>query len=67
MSAWLNASALAGAAAISVPSGLAEEDQLPVGFQILGPPLSESLLFSVAHAYEQARGPMPEPPLWSAR
>jgi len=54
---------LAGAAAISVPSGLAD-DGLPVGLQLLGPPMSEELLFKVAYAYEQARGPIATPPLW---
>jgi len=54
---------LAGAAAISVPSGLAD-DGLPVGLQLLGPPMSEALLFKVAYSYEQARGPIPAPPLW---
>jgi aspartyl-tRNA(Asn)/glutamyl-tRNA(Gln) amidotransferase subunit A len=58
---------LAGAAAISVPCGLAGEDGLPAGLQILGPPLSEKLLFRVARAYEDARGELPAPPLWSAR
>ncbi|MCA1831122.1 MAG: Asp-tRNA(Asn)/Glu-tRNA(Gln) amidotransferase GatCAB subunit A, partial [Actinobacteria bacterium] len=55
---------LAGAAAMSMPCGLAE-DGLPVGLQLLGPPLSEPLLFRVAAAYEASRGPMPAPPLWS--
>ena len=54
---------LAGAAAISLPCGLAE-DGLPVGLQLLGPPMSEGLLFKVAYAYEQARGPVDAPPLW---
>ena len=54
---------LAGAAAISLPCGLAD-DGLPVGLQLLGPPMSEALLFKVAYAYEQARGPIPAPPLW---
>ena len=54
---------LAGAAGLSVPCGLAD-DGLPVGLQILGPPLSEDLLFRVAAAYERARGPLPNPPLW---
>ena len=55
---------LAGAAAISLPCGLAE-DGLPVGLQLMGPPLSEALLFRVASVYEGARGPFVPPPLWS--
>ncbi|HLW17013.1 MAG TPA: Asp-tRNA(Asn)/Glu-tRNA(Gln) amidotransferase subunit GatA [Actinomycetota bacterium] len=54
---------LAGAAAISVPCGLSEG--LPVGLQLLGPPQSEGLLFKVAYAYEQARGPLQTPGLWA--
>jgi aspartyl-tRNA(Asn)/glutamyl-tRNA(Gln) amidotransferase subunit A len=56
---------LAGAAGISVPCGLSEEDQLPVGLQILGAPLSEATLFRVAAAYESARGPIAVPNLES--
>jgi aspartyl-tRNA(Asn)/glutamyl-tRNA(Gln) amidotransferase subunit A len=55
---------LAGAAAISLPCGLAD-DGLPVGLQLLGPPMSEGLLFKVAYAYEQGRGPIPAPPMWA--
>ncbi len=43
---------MAGTPAISIPCGFSREG-LPIGFQFLGPRLSESLLFQVAHAYEQ--------------
>jgi len=57
---------LAGAAGISLPCGLGE-DGLPVGIQVLGPPLSEELLFRAAYALEQDLGPLPSPPVWEAR
>jgi aspartyl-tRNA(Asn)/glutamyl-tRNA(Gln) amidotransferase subunit A len=53
---------LAGAPAISIPCGLAD-DGLPVGLQIMGPVLTEPLLLRVAYAYEQARGPAERPAL----
>jgi aspartyl-tRNA(Asn)/glutamyl-tRNA(Gln) amidotransferase subunit A len=56
---------LAGAAAISLPCGLGE-DGLPVGIQVLGPPLSEELLFRAAYALEQSIGPLPPPPGWES-
>jgi aspartyl-tRNA(Asn)/glutamyl-tRNA(Gln) amidotransferase subunit A len=43
---------LAGIPAISVPCGFTKSN-LPVGFQIIGPHLSEELLFQVGHAYQQ--------------
>lgn len=46
---------LAGNAAISVPSGLSEEDGLPVGLQIMAPALQEQRMYRVAAAYEVAR------------
>jgi aspartyl-tRNA(Asn)/glutamyl-tRNA(Gln) amidotransferase subunit A len=43
---------LAGIPGLSVPAGFI--DGLPVGMQILGPHFSESLLYQVAHPFEQA-------------
>ena len=45
---------LAGTAAMSVPSGLAE-DGLPVGLQVMAPALGEAVMYRVAAAYEAAR------------
>ncbi|WP_246843552.1 amidase family protein, partial [Allokutzneria sp. NRRL B-24872] len=47
---------LAGNAAMSVPCGLAEEDGLPVGLQIMAPALADDRMYRVAAAYEVARG-----------
>lgn len=44
---------LAGIPAISLPCGFTK-DTLPIGFQLIGPHLSEGLLYRVAHIYEQA-------------
>ncbi|HVL90668.1 MAG TPA: Asp-tRNA(Asn)/Glu-tRNA(Gln) amidotransferase subunit GatA [Actinomycetota bacterium] len=55
---------LAGACGISVPCGLAE-DGLPVGLQLMGPPMAEPLMFRAANAFEADRGPLPDPPLWA--
>ena len=53
---------LAGIPGISVPCGLSSE-RLPIGFQLLGPYWSESTLFKLAHAYEQARPFTDRPPI----
>ncbi|PRW62634.1 Asp-tRNA(Asn)/Glu-tRNA(Gln) amidotransferase subunit GatA [Actinopolyspora mortivallis] len=46
---------LAGNAAMSVPSGLAAEDGLPVGLQIMAPAMADERLYRVGAAYEAAR------------
>ena len=45
---------LAGNAAISVPCGLAPEDGLPVGMQIMAPVLADDRMYRVAAAIEAA-------------
>lgn len=43
---------LAGACGISIPCGFSQG--LPVGLQVMGPPLGESQILQVAYAYEQS-------------
>jgi len=45
---------LAGVPGISVPAGLAAEDGLPVGFQVLAPALADERLYRVGAAVEAA-------------
>jgi aspartyl-tRNA(Asn)/glutamyl-tRNA(Gln) amidotransferase subunit A len=45
-------SSIAGLPGINVPCGFSK-DGLPIGLQIIGPQLSESLILNVAHQYEQ--------------
>jgi aspartyl-tRNA(Asn)/glutamyl-tRNA(Gln) amidotransferase subunit A len=47
-------SCLAGLPGMSIPCGLS--DGLPVGLQLIGPQLSENVLFHAGHALEQALG-----------
>ncbi|MGH2773022.1 MAG: Asp-tRNA(Asn)/Glu-tRNA(Gln) amidotransferase subunit GatA [Actinomycetota bacterium] len=56
---------LAGAAAISVPCGLAPEDGLPVGLQFMARPLDEVRLLRAAFAFEQELGFDAKPPIWT--
>ena len=42
-----------------MPSGLSEDDNLPVGLQIMAPALADDRLYRVGAAYEAARGPLP--------
>ena len=51
--------AVAGYPHLTVPMGLVKG--LPVGLSFIGPKWSEALLLSLGYAYEQARGPFPEP------
>ena len=46
---------LAGVPAMSVPSGLSTDDNLPVGLQIMAPALEDHRMYQVAAAYETAR------------
>ncbi|MGH3717608.1 MAG: Asp-tRNA(Asn)/Glu-tRNA(Gln) amidotransferase subunit GatA [Pseudonocardiaceae bacterium] len=46
---------LAGNAAVSVPAGLADDDGLPVGLQVMAPALADDRAYRVAAAYEAAR------------
>lgn len=43
---------IAGIPAISIPCGFTASN-MPIGMQLIGPHLSEELIFQVAHAYEQ--------------
>jgi aspartyl-tRNA(Asn)/glutamyl-tRNA(Gln) amidotransferase subunit A len=45
---------MAGLPGLSIPCGLS--DDLPVGFQLIGPQFSENTLFHVGHALERAIG-----------
>ena len=56
---------LAGNAALSVPAGLADDDGLPVGLQVMAPALADDRAYRVAAAYEAARDATDGDPLWS--
>lgn len=58
-------SSLAGAAAMSVPGGLSDEDGLPVGIQFMSPPMGETTMLSAAYAFEQELGFSAKPPIWN--
>ena len=45
---------LAGGAAMSVPCGLAPEDGLPVGLQVMAPAMADDRLYRVGAAVEAA-------------
>jgi len=45
---------LAGNASLSLPAGLAPEDGLPVGFQVMAPPMQDDRLYRVGGALEAA-------------
>ena len=57
---------LAGIPGLSVPCGFDEQD-LPIGLQLIGPQESDARLLQLAHHYEQARGALPEPVLPAER
>jgi aspartyl-tRNA(Asn)/glutamyl-tRNA(Gln) amidotransferase subunit A len=45
---------LAGICGMSLPAGLAEEDNLPVGFQIMAPAMQDQRLYQAGAALEAA-------------
>jgi aspartyl-tRNA(Asn)/glutamyl-tRNA(Gln) amidotransferase subunit A len=51
--ALVEPSSIAGLPGINVPCGLSKQG-LPVGFQVIGPQFSESLILNVAYQFEQA-------------
>ncbi len=51
--ALVEPSSIAGLPGINVPCGFTKEG-FPVGFQVIGPQFSESLILNVAYQYEQA-------------
>jgi aspartyl-tRNA(Asn)/glutamyl-tRNA(Gln) amidotransferase subunit A len=53
---------LASVPGISVPCGLSSE-RLPIGFQLIGPYWSESMLLKLSHGYEQVRPFTERPPI----
>lgn len=59
---WVN---VAGLPAISVPVTMSATGQ-PVSVQLVGRPGGEEALFALAELLEQARGPLPHPPVWYA-
>jgi aspartyl-tRNA(Asn)/glutamyl-tRNA(Gln) amidotransferase subunit A len=56
---------LAGVPAMSLPSGLAEEDGLPAGFQIIAPALADDRLYKVGAALEALLEQSWGGPLWA--
>ncbi|MEV0704254.1 Asp-tRNA(Asn)/Glu-tRNA(Gln) amidotransferase subunit GatA [Saccharopolyspora sp. NPDC050389] len=54
---------LAGNAAMSVPCGLSDEDNMPVGLQIMAPAMADEWLYRVGAAYEAARNASQDGPL----
>ncbi|HKV53941.1 MAG TPA: amidase [Candidatus Binataceae bacterium] len=53
---------ITGQPALALPTGMSS-DGLPLSMQIIGRPFDEVGVFQVAAAYEDARGPLPEPKL----
>ncbi len=56
---------LAGVPAISIPNGLAEEDGLPTGFQVIAPALADDRLYRVGAALETLLEESWGGPLWA--
>jgi len=53
---------IAGLPAISIPCGMSSEN-MPIGMQLIGKPLSEQTILNAGHVYEQTRGAFALPKL----
>jgi len=49
---------IAGLPAISIPCGMSNEN-MPIGMQLIGKPLSEKTILNAGHVFEQSRGIFP--------
>ncbi len=59
---FTRAANLLALSALSLPVGLSD-DGLPTAIQIVGPGFDEAALLGIGATWEQARGPLPDPPL----
>lgn len=55
---YLMTVSVAGLPGLVVPTGLSEDDNMPVAMQIVAPPFDEATALAVGHAYETSANPL---------